>query len=346
MRRQSTRRSVAHGAAAVVVAAVTAIGLADPASAGSPPPASSPSKATTTYTVVKGDTLSAIAARTGVATSSIAAANSLQSPYRLSIGMRLVIPRATAPKPSPKPATKQSTTGARKAGTTRSGGPGPSAAQETRGGPVAGTSYRVRRGDTVIGLAKRAGVSAAAIIATNGLAPPSYMIRDGRTLQIPNKGAVGKPVARPQTPAPGTKAVPPGGGRHPNKAQVGSALEANARRYGLPADLVKGIAWQESGWRQEVVSSTGAVGVMQLMPGTAKWVGDNLVRRRIDSNDYNDNVQGGSAYLKWLFGQMNQDERLAIASYYQGPGSVKKRGLLKESERYVAGVQANRKKFR
>lgn len=408
-------------AGVVVVVVLTAVMLASDAQAFVPAPMSATSTAST-HTVVAGDTLSAIAARTGVPASAIASANSLSPPYLLTIGMRLRIPRGaqgqaqaagskskSSAKSSPKSATSSgngrsapagrggtlqpgryvvregdtvlgiarragvapqaiiaanglsapaymirdgssliipSGRGAvQTAGSTKSGDRAKVAGPGVRGGPVAGSGYRVRRGDTVIGLAARSGVSAAAIIAANGLAPPTYMIRDGQVLQIPRKGSVPAqqraPKARAQVPG-----TPPGSGRHPSPGQVGAALDANARRYGLPPDLVKGVAWQESGWRQDVVSSVGAVGVMQLMPGTAGWISDNLVRRRIDSANYADNVEGGTAYLEYLLRQVGRDERLALASYYQGLGSVRKRGLLEESKRYVANVQAHRKKFR
>lgn len=283
------------------------------------------------YVVNDGDTVIGLARRAGTSPRAIIAANGLAPPaYMIRSGATITIPSASGGAKSAKSAKQ------------RSGGSEASATSATRGGPVAGSGYRVRRGDTVLGVAARSGVSAAAIIAANRLRPPTYMIRDGQNLQIPNKGQTPtKSVARS-----GTGAVPPGTGRHPNKAQVGAALEANARRYGLPADLVKGLAWQESGWRQEVVSSVGAVGVMQLMPETARWISDKLVGRRIDSNNYTDNVQGGTAYLDYLLGQVGQDERLALASYYQGLSAVKRKGLYEESKRYVASVQANRKKFR
>lgn len=365
-----------------------------------------------TYTVKDGDTLSGIGARFGVSASAIASANSLASPDRLSIGMKLTIPTraakadATATGASPGRSKTQSKTqskakakakstavkpgryvvgegdtviglaraagisprsiiaandltppsymirsgatitipsgsGATKARTTRAGG---STTSTGRAAPVAGSTYRVRGGDTVSSIASRSGVGAASIITANRLAPPRFMIRDGQSLQIPAKGQIpkGGPQAKGATPA----ATPPGPGRNPTKAQVGAALEENARRYGLPVDLVKGVAWQESGWRQDVVSSVGAVGVMQLMPGTAGWIGDNLVGRRINANNYRDNVQGGAAYLDYLLGQVGQDDRLALASYYQGLSAVKRKGLYKESERYVASVQSHRKKYR
>lgn len=269
------------------------------------------------YVVQTGDTVIGLARRSGVAPRAIIAANGLAAPaYAIRAGASITIPSGTSGK--------------------RSGGPGPSA-PETRGGPVAGSGYRVRRGDTVVGLASRAGVSAGAIIAANRLAPPSFRIREGQTLQIPPRGTKAMPA--PGVPSPGV-------GRYPSTAQVGAALDANARRYGLPPDLVKGVAWQESSWRQQSVSNVGAVGVMQLMPATARWIGDKLLRRRIDSGNYLDNIQGGTAYLDYLLGQVGGNERLGLASYYQGLGSVRKRGLLPESETYVARIQGHRKRFR
>ena len=59
---------------------------------------------------------------------------------------------------------------------------------------------------------------------------------------------------------------------------VRRVLVEEARRFSVPVSLVLAVGWQESGWRQDVVSHAGAVGVMQLLPDTGEWVGDVMLR--------------------------------------------------------------------
>jgi soluble lytic murein transglycosylase-like protein len=122
---------------------------------------------------------------------------------------------------------------------------------------------------------------------------------------------------------------------------VRGLLDAAAVRHGVPADLVRAIAWQESGWSQSARSGVGALGVMQLMPATARWVGRDLLGRPVDRTRVEDNVEAGVAYLAWLRRHMGST-RLAVAAYYQGQGSVRADGLLGETERYVASVASLR----
>ena len=114
-------------------------------------------------------------------------------------------------------------------------------------------------------------------------------------------------------------------------------MARSAARHGVDVALVRAAGWQASGWWQGARSSTGAIGVMQLMPGTASWLGPALLGRQINPYDVSDNIEGGVAYLAYLQRQTGS-RRLAIASYYQGLGSVTSRGLLAETEAYVGSV--------
>ena len=89
-------------------------------------------------------------------------------------------------------------------------------------------------------------------------------------------------------------------------------VEYYAAAYGVPVDLVEAIIDEESGWNPYAVSSKGAVGLMQLMPGTALRFGVHD-RFRIDEN-----IHGGVAYLAWLKQRFNGDLRLMTAAYYVG----------------------------
>jgi Transglycosylase SLT domain len=85
-----------------------------------------------------------------------------------------------------------------------------------------------------------------------------------------------------------------------------------ARVYGVPVALVDAIIEQESGWNPHAVSKKGAVGLMQLMPATAKRFGVHN-RFRVDEN-----IRGGVAYLAWLGEKCHGDVRLMSAAYYGG----------------------------
>jgi soluble lytic murein transglycosylase len=110
-----------------------------------------------------------------------------------------------------------------------------------------------------------------------------------------------------------------------------------AQHYGIPTDFVRAIVEHESGWRRCAVSAKGAVGLMQLMPGTARQL--NVSHRC----DVNENVSGGVRLLAWLSRRFHGDLRLVAAAYYAGVRIVKLRGLSYANPdvvRYVVSVRA------
>src|SRR5579859_3309908 len=98
-------------------------------------------------------------------------------------------------------------------------------------------------------------------------------------------------------------------------------VAAYAQYYNVPVEFVRAVVEQESGWRRCPVSSKGAAGLMQLMPGTAARLN---VRNRCDINQ---NVSGGVRYLAWLMNKFHGDLRLAAAAYYAGERVIAARGL-------------------
>jgi soluble lytic murein transglycosylase-like protein len=95
---------------------------------------------------------------------------------------------------------------------------------------------------------------------------------------------------------------------------------ANARRYRLSPGLLHAVIRAESAYNSSAVSSAGAQGLMQLMPGTAARYGV------ADSFNPVENVRGGAAYLRDLLDMFDQDLRLALAGYNAGEGAVMKHG--------------------
>ena len=105
----------------------------------------------------------------------------------------------------------------------------------------------------------------------------------------------------------------------------------------MSPSLARAIAWQESRWNQSARSHVGAVGVMQLMPATARWFGPAVLGRRVDPRNLNDNIETGVAYLGWLMRQSG-DLRTTIGGYYQGLASLRQRGPYDDTTAYIDSV--------
>jgi soluble lytic murein transglycosylase-like protein len=111
-------------------------------------------------------------------------------------------------------------------------------------------------------------------------------------------------------------------------------LSGAAIAQGLPPELVRSVAQIESGLRQEALSAKGALGLMQLMPGTAAELG-------VKADCADGNAQGGAKYLRSLLLRYRGDAVLALAAYNAGPGAVLKFGGVppySETRRYVERV--------
>jgi soluble lytic murein transglycosylase-like protein len=117
--------------------------------------------------------------------------------------------------------------------------------------------------------------------------------------------------------------------------ELSHMIHKTARAYNLDPELVKAVIKVESDGVINAVSPKGAIGLMQLMPGTARELG---VR-----NPYNpkENIEGGSKYLRQMIEQFNGDILLALAAYNAGPDAVRKyKGLppYRETIRYVEKI--------
>ncbi|MFD1159447.1 lytic transglycosylase domain-containing protein [Roseovarius aestuarii] len=103
-----------------------------------------------------------------------------------------------------------------------------------------------------------------------------------------------------------------------------------ARRHGVPSDLFLRLVQQESGWKPKARSHKGAIGLAQLMPGTAR-------KLRVNPHDPYENLEGGARYLAEQYRTFGS-WRLALAAYNAGPAAVKKYGGVppyKETKNYV-----------
>ena len=120
------------------------------------------------------------------------------------------------------------------------------------------------------------------------------------------------------------------------KKRLSPLIERAALANGLRPALVHAVVRAESAYRSDALSSKGALGLMQLMPGTAERYGVT------DRGDPADNLQGGTAYLRDLLKMFDQDLQLALAAYNAGENAVirygKKIPPYPETQNYVRKV--------
>jgi soluble lytic murein transglycosylase-like protein len=123
----------------------------------------------------------------------------------------------------------------------------------------------------------------------------------------------------------------------------GAEIDAAAASNGIDPSLLKGLVSQESGFDPNARSGAGAVGLTQLMPGTAAALG---VTNPLDPAQ---SLQGGAKYLRQQLDRFGGDEKLALAAYNAGPGAVAKYGGVppySETQNYVNSVLGKAASYR
>ncbi|HEY2787966.1 MAG TPA: LysM peptidoglycan-binding domain-containing protein [Gaiellales bacterium] len=315
------RRTAAIAATALVLAAAT------------------PAAARTHYTVRYGDTLTAIARAHGVSLRRLARLNHRRVYAVLPAGTVLVVPGRAAAHPRIYTVRWGDTL----SGIAARFGLGLHRLERANGmgrhsilaagstihlssGSAHGSSslpgrYRVRPGDTLSGIAARFGIGLHRLAHANGLEVNGLLLA-GITLRVPSGAAGPAPIAT-------------------GPWSVTASIDAWSAHYGVDARLARAIAWQESGFHVNILSSAGAWGPMQVLPGTWTYVEDVLIGHPVARTADGD-VRIGVALLHHLIGAFGGDESLAVAAYYQGESSVRDRGMLPVTRWYVADVMALR----
>lgn len=322
-------------------------------------------------TVRPGDTLGEIALSEGVSLAQLVALNQIDDPDRIRIGQRLLVSVAATPSPATPGQPTAAAVHVVLAGESAWGiarryrvdlgslvainrladpaliRPGqrliiPGTGSAATGAPAARSAepparqHRVAPGESLWSIARRYGVTLAALVNANRVANPS-LIRVGQVLVIPA--------------VPGASSVGSGGTMPPAmaglvaaRADVGRLIEDAAAAEGVPVALALALAWQESGWQQSVVSSADAVGVMQITGPTADWVASTMLRAPVDLSDIHSNIGAGLRLLHHYLDRYGQRD-LALAAYYQGQTGTDRHGIYPSSRPYVDSILALERLF-
>jgi N-acetylmuramoyl-L-alanine amidase len=296
------------------------------------------------HTVMRGETLTGIAARDGLTVTQLAAANGISPFTKLIAGSTLAIPPQSAPASTTTRSTTSSTTVCD--GDADGDDTGCSTSSAGSSSSAAG-SYLVRRGDTLSAIAARAGTTVSALAAMNGLNPRHYLLY-GTVLRLPGgsttpTSSVGNSEPVGSAAVGSLKAPPYPTPQRVTAGQIGSIAASN----GVPPSLAQAIGLQESGFNNAAVSPAGARGVMQILPGTWNWIGSVLNRGGIPLAPASalDNVRGGVIMLHALLGVTGGNPAEAAAGYYQGLSSVQRYGMFSDTKQYVRDVMALSHRF-
>lgn len=200
-------------------------------------------------------------------------------------------------------------------------------------------SYVVKSGDTASGLAVRFHAWTAEIVSHNHL-DGAGGLRVGERIEIPvvkaGSGTGGDQGGKDRT----TKMW-----QHPDRdrEKVRRVIAGAARNHGVDPQLALAISWQESGWQMGVVSGAHAIGAMQVLPSTARWM-EHYAGRPLDLRTLGDNAQAGVLLLRVLARHTHRRTH-KIGAYYQGLGAVQRHGLYEETKTYVANVEAIKRRL-
>ncbi len=123
-----------------------------------------------------------------------------------------------------------------------------------------------------------------------------------------------------------------------SKSEIIGIINEVSNKYDVDPKLIEALVKQESGFNPNAKSKAGALGLMQLMPSTAKGLGVT------DPMDVRQNIEGGVKYVKSMLDRFNGNVILALAAYNAGPNAVKRYDGVppyKETQNYVRSILAN-----
>ena len=296
---------------------------------------SSNSASSGTYTVKAGDTLSGIAARNSIGLSTLLRANGLSSSSIIYPGQKIKL-----------------------SGSASSNNSGSSSSSGSSSGSTKASTYTVKRGDTLSGIASRNGISLQALLNANGLHSTS-IIYPGQTLKLSGSSTVSTASSGDSGQLIGNTFLHYTYPDHvvananqnkqtllnspmPSRSKVREMVRSTAVAMGVDPRLALAHAQIESGFDPTAVSPANAIGTMQVIPSSGEWA-SQLVGRKLNLLDPQDNITAGVAIIRHLQGRNPGD--IGIAGYYQGEAGVRKYGMYSDTKDYVAKVKSAMSRF-
>ncbi|MER8025422.1 LysM peptidoglycan-binding domain-containing protein [Glutamicibacter protophormiae] len=290
------------------------------------------------YTVTSGDTLSGIAAKHGMKLGTLLSLNGISASKPIFPGDKIKVSGS---------ASSSSTS-------TSSSSPKQSA------GTSKASSYSVKSGDTLGGIAAKHGMKLSDLLDKNPQLSTSTPLQIGAKVKVS-----GSSVSSTSTGGSKKKIGNTFLGRTyadhvvssanenkdyldsvsvPSRSEMQSIIVSTANRMGVDPALALAHSMQESGFNMRAVSPANAIGAMQVIPSTGEWM-SSRVGKKLNLLDPQDNVTAGIAVIRYnLDNTSNLDD--AIAAYYQGLGGVRKYGMYDDTKRYVASVKSLMKQYR
>ncbi|HMK10349.1 MAG TPA: LysM peptidoglycan-binding domain-containing protein, partial [Acidimicrobiales bacterium] len=275
--------------------------------AATPAAAPAPDVAPVVYVLKRGDSLSRVAKQFKVTVAAIVTANKIANPNRVTVGLRLVIPLAGAGAAATPTATA--------APTTAPAAPPPTTVDPSRNAMVAAVAAATSTDPSTT--SSTAVASPPTTVAT----PTGVTLTQDQLQRLPSELLA-----------------------LPDRLALMPVFDRWAAAYGLSPSLLKALAWMESGWQASVVSSSGAIGIGQLLPATAAFM-SVLIGEPLDPYVAEDNIRMSARFLALLLGLTGGDVNQALAGYYQGLTSVQRDGMKATTAAYVNTVLALQGRF-
>jgi LysM repeat protein len=291
------------------------------------------------HVVESGETLTSIAAADGLSEPALAAANGLVWNADLISGQIISVPPKGVAMTTASSTAASSSTSASGGGASGATSGSASASTTATSYSSGGGAYTVSFGDTLTGIAAAADTSVDELARLNGLDPDALLLA-GTVLRLPGGSSYVSDSVTPSSESAATEVSRASDPPYPTAERVsGSEVADTAAYHGVPAALAEAIAWQESGFNNDEVSATGAVGVMQIEPSTWQWINTRLTGgETLAPAAASTNVSGGVLLLRQLLAEADGNETDTVADYYQGASSVAKYGMFPSTRQYVSDV--------
>ncbi|MGO2936423.1 MAG: LysM peptidoglycan-binding domain-containing protein [Glutamicibacter arilaitensis] len=291
------------------------------------------SSASSSYTVKSGDTLSGIASKHGMSLSELLKANDISASKPIFPGSKIKVSGGSSSSSSSSKSTMN---------------------------PKAKTStYTVKSGDTLSGIATSHDMKLASLLNLNPDYSASSPLKIGAKLKVSGSSVAPSGQVKKQkignTFAGRTYAdhvVKDANSNKdyldstsvPSRGEMQALIRSTAKSMGVDPALALAHAYQESGFNMRAVSPANAVGAMQVLPSTGDWIA-SVIGQDLNVLNPRDNVVAGVAVIAYnLDNTDNLDD--AIASYYQGLAGVRNNGMYEDTKHYVASIKAHMKNYR